>query len=60
MPTVFITTEESDRTVWRPRVEAAGMDLAKAFHHAEVRFSRNPSDLDYLAARWSRDTTRSS
>jgi hypothetical protein len=49
VPTLFVTTEESDRTVWRPRVEAAGMDLAKAFHHSEVRFSRNPQDLEHLA-----------
>lgn len=48
VPTIFITTEESDRTVWRPRVEAAGMDLAKAFHHAEVKFSDRPADLEYL------------
>lgn len=49
VPTIFVTTEESDKTVWRPRVEAAGMDLDKAWHHPEVKFSRDPQDLEYLA-----------
>lgn len=48
VPTIFITTEEQDTTVWRPRVEAAGMDLGKAVHHAEVKFSKQPDDVDYL------------
>ena len=49
VPTIFVTTEEADRSVWRPRVEAAGMDLAKAAHHGEVKFSKRPEDLEYLA-----------
>lgn len=48
VPTIFVTTEESDTTVWRPRLEAAGMDLEKAWHHREVKFSRDGRDLDYL------------
>lgn len=50
VPTIFITTEETDTTIWRPRVEAAGMDLDKAFHHAEIKFSRDSRDLDALDA----------
>ena len=50
IPTIFITTEESDTTVWRPRVEAAGMDLDKAWHHREIKFSRDLRDLDKLDA----------
>lgn len=48
-PTIFVTTEEVATSVWRPRIEAAGMDLAKAAHHSEVKFSKDPSDLDDLA-----------
>ncbi|MDQ3671477.1 MAG: AAA family ATPase [Actinomycetota bacterium] len=47
--TLFVTTEEIDKSVWRPRVEAAGMDLSKAAHHREVKFSKDPRDLAYLA-----------
>jgi hypothetical protein len=49
VPTIFVTTEEADRAVWRPRIEASGMDLEKAWHHGEVQFSRRPEDLRYLA-----------
>lgn len=49
VPTLFITVEEQDTTVWRPRIEAAGMDLKKAFHHGEIKFSRKPEDIEYLA-----------
>jgi adenosyl cobinamide kinase/adenosyl cobinamide phosphate guanylyltransferase len=49
VPTIFVTTEEADRAVWRPRIEASGMDLEKAWHHGEVQFSRRPEDLSYLA-----------
>jgi hypothetical protein len=48
VPTIFVTSEEVAETVWRPRIEAAGMDLKKAFHHREVVFSRRPEDIDYL------------
>lgn len=50
VPTIFVTSEEIDKSVWRPRVEAAGMNLAMAAHHREVRFSRKDDDLEYLAA----------
>lgn len=50
VPAIFVTTEEADRSVWRPRLEAAGMDLGKAWHHGEVRFSKNPEDLAYLGS----------
>jgi hypothetical protein len=48
VPTIFVTTEETDLTVWGPRVEAAGMDLSKAFHRPEVKFTKRPEDLAYL------------
>jgi hypothetical protein len=48
VPTIFVTAEEVDKTVWRPRIQAAGMDLRKAFHHPEVMFSKRPQDLDAL------------
>lgn len=48
VPTIFITTEESDTTVWRPRVEAAGADLSLMYHHPRQRFSRRPEDLERL------------
>jgi hypothetical protein len=48
LPTIFVTSEEVDNTVWRPRVESAGMDLSLAAHHREVKFTRNPADLEYL------------
>jgi hypothetical protein len=48
VPTIFVTSEEIDKSVWRPRVEAAGMDLELAAHHREVKFSRNEGDLEYL------------
>jgi hypothetical protein len=48
LPTIFVTSEEIDRSVWRPRVEAAGMRLELAAHHREVKFSKNGQDLDYL------------
>jgi hypothetical protein len=35
-PTLFITWEEELETVWRPRLEAAGVDPDKAFHHPEI------------------------
>ena len=25
VPTIFVTTEEADRAVWRPRIESSGM-----------------------------------
>ena len=49
VPTLFVTTEEVDETVWLPRLLAAGVDPEKAWHHPEVMFTRNPMDLDYLA-----------
>jgi hypothetical protein len=48
VPTIFITTEESDATVWGPRIESAGVDLSKAFHHPRVKFSKKPEDLEHL------------
>jgi KaiC/GvpD/RAD55 family RecA-like ATPase len=48
--TIFITTEEVDETVWRPRIQAAGMNLKKAFHHPEIMFSRQPEDQRRCAA----------
>jgi predicted ATP-dependent serine protease len=48
VPTIFVTSEEVDETVWKPRIVAAGLDLKKAFHHREVKFSRNPKDIGYL------------
>jgi hypothetical protein len=48
VPTIFVTSEEADTTVWRPRVEAAGVDLEKVWHHPEIRFSRNPEHLEHL------------
>jgi predicted ATP-dependent serine protease len=49
VPTVFITTEESDTTVWRPRIEAAGANLIQVAHHPEIKFSKRPEDLPSLA-----------
>jgi AAA domain len=49
VPTIFVTTEEERRAVWRPRLEASGVDLAKAFHHPEVCFSPKSTDRDHLA-----------
>lgn len=49
VPTIFITTEEVDHTVWRPRIEAAGGDLDLAYHHPELLFSRDPEDIEALA-----------
>ena len=41
VPTIFVTSEEIDKSVWRPRVEAAGMNLDLTAHHREVKFSKN-------------------
>ena len=46
--TIFVTYEEAGRSVFRPKVEAAGMDLDKAYYHPEVRFSRDQEDFDHL------------
>lgn len=48
VPTLFVTTEEVDETVWLPRILAAGVDREKAFYHPEVEFTRHRSDLDHL------------
>jgi hypothetical protein len=47
--TIFVTTEEEREAVWRPRLEASGVDLAKAYHNPEVRFSPKPNDREHLA-----------
>jgi hypothetical protein len=48
VPTIFVTREETSETAWRPRCEAAGVDLDKVFHHEEIRFGANR--VDDLAA----------
>jgi hypothetical protein len=48
VPTLFVTTEEVGETVWLPRLLAAGADPEKAWYHPEVRFTKNPLDIEYL------------
>lgn len=48
VPTIFATTEELSRTMWRPRIEASNVTLARAFHHPELKFGRDPKHVDYL------------
>jgi adenosyl cobinamide kinase/adenosyl cobinamide phosphate guanylyltransferase len=48
VPTLFVSTEEVSETVWLPRLLAAGANPDKAWHHPEIRFSRNPLDLARL------------
>jgi AAA domain len=50
VPTLFISTEEVSETVWLPRLVAAGVDPEKAYHHPEIRFTRNPLDISNLLA----------
>jgi AAA domain len=44
LPTIFVTTEEVDNTVWRPRLEASGVDTSIAFHHSEIKFGKGEED----------------
>jgi hypothetical protein len=46
--TLFITTEEVDKSVFLPKYAAAGGDKEKAWIHPEVQFTRNPLDREYL------------
>lgn len=46
--TLFITTEEVDKSVFLPKFAAAGGDKEKAWIHPEVQFTRNPLDREYL------------
>lgn len=48
VPTLFVTTEELMRTVWRPRIEASGVNLEKAWHHSEVKLGRDQKHIDHL------------
>jgi hypothetical protein len=53
VPTIFVTTEEVDDTVWRPRLEASGVDLEKAFHHPELQLGLGKvGDLAELVDRY--------
>jgi hypothetical protein len=49
VPTLFVTTEEVDESVWLPRPLAAGVDPEQAWHHPEVRFTKDSFDREYLA-----------
>src|SRR4029450_7055256 len=49
VPTLFVTTEEVDESVWLPRLLAAGVDPEQAWHHPEVRFTKDSSDRENLA-----------
>jgi len=49
VPTLFVTTEEVDESVWLPRLLAAGVDPEQAWHHPELRFTKYSSDHEYLA-----------
>jgi hypothetical protein len=48
--TLFVTTEEVDESVWLPRLLASGVDPEHAWHHPEIRFTKNLSDLSALGA----------
>jgi AAA domain len=53
VPTIFITREEVDHSIWRPRLEASGVDPSLAFHHGEIKFGKEHEDrLADLVARY--------
>lgn len=52
VPTLFISTEESDKTIWHPRLRAAGVDPMKAMH------SRFVFTTETAAYEWLIDTIR--
>jgi hypothetical protein len=49
LPTIFVSTEEVKNTVWRPRLEASGVDMSKAWLHPEIQFGKGEEDT---LARW--------
>jgi hypothetical protein len=44
LPTIFISSEEVRRTIWIPRMEAAGVDPNKAWHHKEIHFGKGEEE----------------
>src|SRR5205823_3940944 len=48
VPVLFSSYEEPREHVWRPRLEAAGANLARCFMRPEITFSRNPADAAVL------------
>jgi hypothetical protein len=43
-PTIYVSTEEDRKTLWKPRILAAGCDQSKSFHHPEIKFGKGRED----------------